>query len=53
MKRSFVVKELDECKREVVLTQKHGWNVEVESQIKNMAHELNITDKIPVLLPIQ
>jgi len=53
MKRALVVKELNDCKREVTLTQKHGWSIETEAQIKNMAHDLGIADRLPVLLPIQ
>lgn len=53
MKRIFVVREINNCAREVTLTQKHGWNVETEASIKQMAHDLDITDKLPILLPIQ
>jgi len=53
MKRTFVVKEINNCTREVTLIQKHGWDVETEASVKKMAHDLGITEKLPVLLPIQ
>ena len=53
MKRAFVVQEINNCTREVTLTQKHGWNVETETSVKKMAHDLNITEKLPILLPVQ
>jgi hypothetical protein len=53
MTRKLSIVQTNDCKREVTLTQKHGWNVAVESQIKKMAHDLSITEKLPLLLPIQ
>jgi hypothetical protein len=53
MRRSLTVKHVNECRREVILTQKHGWNKEVEAQINKMAYDLNIPDKLPILLPVQ
>lgn len=51
--RKINIVQVNDCKREVTLTQKHGWNVAVESQIKKIAHDLSITQKLPLLLPIQ
>jgi len=53
MTRDIIIQEIDTCTRKIILKQKHGWNVSVESQIKKMAHDLNIVDRLPLLLPIQ
>ena len=53
MKRTFVVREINECVREVTLTQKHGWNIETESSLKKMAHDLDLSDRLSTLLPVQ
>ncbi|MEI6710962.1 MAG: hypothetical protein WCK88_01610 [bacterium] len=53
MTRNIDIHEVSNCVREVTLIQKHGWDVAVESQIKKMAHDLDITEKLPLLLPIQ
>ena len=53
IKRVFTIREVNDCTREVTLIQKHGWNVEIEASIKKMAHDLDISDRLPVLLPVQ
>lgn len=53
MTRNIIIQQINDCKREVTLSQKHGWNIAVESQIKKMAHDLDILEKLPLLLPIQ
>ena len=53
MKRVFTIREVNDCTREVTLIQKHGWNVEIEASIKKMAHDLDISDRLPILLPVQ
>lgn len=53
MTREITINQRDSCKREVTLRQKHGWDIPAESQIKKMAYDLGIDDKLPLLLPIQ
>jgi hypothetical protein len=53
MQRTFTIKQLNSCKREVILKQKHGWNVEAASQINKIAHDLNIEEKLAVLHHVQ
>jgi hypothetical protein len=53
MTRSLKIRQQDACKRDVTLTQKHGWNIAAEAKIKKMAYDLGIVDRLPVLLPIQ
>ncbi len=53
MSRDILIRQVNDCKREVTLSQKHGWNIEAESRVKKIAYDLNITERLPLLLPIQ
>lgn len=53
MHRTFTIKQVDACSREISLKQKHGWNIERESQVNKIAFDLNIVEKIPILLHVQ
>lgn len=53
MQRQIIIERKNDCTREVVLEQKHTWNIWMEAQIKKMAHDLDIDDRIPLLLPVQ
>lgn len=53
MTREITINQRDACKRDITLNQRHGWNVATESQIKKMAYDLDINDRLPLLLPIQ
>lgn len=53
MQRTLTIDAKDACTRTVTLNQKHGWDIPTESRVKKIAYDLSITDRLPLLLPIQ
>ncbi len=53
MQRTLTIDTKDTCTRTVTLEQKHGWDIPAESRVKKIAYDLDIADRLPLLLPIQ
>ncbi len=53
MERTFEVEHVNRCERIMTLSQKHWFDITERKRIKDLAQQLDLTDKIPALLPIQ
>lgn len=53
IERTFTIQQKSECNREVTLKQKHWFDTVEDEKIRNLAKNLWIENKVPMLLPIQ
>lgn len=53
MERTFEIEQVSACERILTLSQKHWYDLTERNRIEELARQLGMEDKIPLLLPIQ